>query len=146
MRSLLAPLTLGLVLSLVVVFGVQWSMVRVAIDSAMQNYIAAGLAQDADELFGALSIQPGGEASLALSHFDPPFVAPSSGQYYQIPAGQRGCSSLPSLVYGSLPLTPAGPGSDASKASWASEGQALLLSASGYASMATRSRLVSPSI
>ncbi len=33
MRSLLAPLVIGLVLSLAAVFGVQWSVVRVAIDA-----------------------------------------------------------------------------------------------------------------
>ena len=134
MRSLLAPLTIGLVLSLVVVFGVQWSMVRVAIDSTMQNYIAAGLAQDADELFSALSIQPGGQASLALSHFDPPFVAPSSGQYYQILLDNEVALRSPSLVYGSLPLSPASPGQRRVESVVGPEGQALLLSASGYAS------------
>ena len=83
-RSLLAPLVIGLVLSLAVVFGVQWSAVHLAIDAMMKDYIAGELAQDADELYSALSVQPGGEARLALAHFDPAFLSPSSGRYYQI--------------------------------------------------------------
>jgi len=132
MRSLLAPLVIGLVLSLVAVFGVQWSVVRIAIDGVMQNYIADVLAQDADELFSSLSIMPGGQASLALSHFDPSFLAPSSGQYYQILVDSDVALRSPSLVYGSLPLSPAGRGERRVENVAGPEGQGLLMSASGY--------------
>lgn len=132
MRSLLAPLVIGLVLSLVAVFGVQWSVVRIAIDDVMQNYIADVLAQDADELFGSLSIMPGGQASLALSHFDPAFLAPASGQYYQILVDGDVALRSPSLVYGSLPLAPASRGQRRVDNVAGPEGQGLLMSVSGY--------------
>ena len=47
MRSLLAPLVIGLVLSLAAIFGVQWKVVRVAIDEVMEDYVADELVQDA---------------------------------------------------------------------------------------------------
>ena len=132
MRSLLAPLVVGLVLSLVAVFGVQWSLVRVAIDGVMKSYIAGQLAQDADELFGSLSVSAGGKPSLALTHFDPPFISPLSGQYYQILLDDDVALKSPSLVYASLPLSPARPAERRVESVAGPEGQMLLLSANGY--------------
>jgi hypothetical protein len=121
MRSLLAPLVTGLLLSLAVVFLAQWSVIRVAVDAVMKDYVAGELAHDADELFSALSIIQGGEASLALGHFDPPFLRPHSGHYYQILVGRTTALRSPSLVDdrnhetldrgGAVSITfPAGPG------------------------------------
>lgn len=132
MRSLLAALVVGLVLSLLLVFGVQWSVVRLTFDAVIMDYIARELGTDADELFGALNIGSGKETVLALAHFDPPFLSPYSGRYYQILVDGAIVLRSPSLVDASLAVESvpreqrhvsrlAGP-----------KEQALLLSASGY--------------
>lgn len=132
MRSLLAPLIIGLVLSLAAVFAVQWSAVRFAVDTVTRDFIADELAQDADELFSALSILPSGEASLALTHFDPSFLSPASGRYYQILIDRDVALRSPSLVYESLAMAPVGRGQRRVDNVAGPNGQALLLNAKGY--------------
>lgn len=132
MRSLLAPLVIGLVLSLAVVFGVQWSAVRVAIDAMMQDYIAGELAQDADELFSALSVRPGGETTLELVHFDPAFLSPSSGRYYQILVDRAIALRSASLLDQALTVRPAHRGERYVDHVAGPHEQALLLSATSY--------------
>ena len=132
MRSLLAPLVIGLVLSLAAVFGVQWQAVRVAIDDTMRSYIAGELAHDADELFSGLAVMPDGQSSLALTHFDPPFLTPSSGHYYQILVEREVALRSPSLVERSLPMSPAAPGQRRVDEIAGPQGELLLLNASGY--------------
>ena len=104
MRSLLVPLVIGLLLSLTAVFGVQWSAVRFSIDAVMKDYIARELAQESDELFGALSLRPDGEVKLALEHFDPSFLEPSSGRYYQIQLERAVTLRSPSLASDTLAM------------------------------------------
>ena len=132
MRSLLAPLVTGLVLSLAVVFLVQWSVIRVAVDAVMKDYVAGELAHDADELFSALSIIRGGEASLALGHFDPPFLRPHSGHYYQILIDRTTALRSPSLVDGFLAMKPVDRGQRRVDYVAGPKDQALLLCATGY--------------
>jgi len=132
MRSLLAPLVIGLVLSLTAVFGVQWSAVRVVVDAVTQDFIAGELAQDADELFSALAILPGGATTLALAHFDPSFLSPSSGRYYQIMVDSQIVLRSPSLVHDSLSVTPAARGQHRVGHATGPNQQALLLSTTGY--------------
>ena len=132
MRSLLAPLVSGLLLSLAVVFGVQWSVVRVAIDEVIQEYIAGELAQDADELFSGLSFDPTREASLALAHFDPHYLTPLSGRYYQIQVEGMTPLRSPSLVRESLPMPTIGQGQRHVDQVAGPKGETLLLSATGY--------------
>ena len=132
MRSLLATLVGGLALSLATVFGVQWSMVKVAIDEVMQDYIAGDLAQDADEIFSGLSMLEGGTPTLALAHFDPHFLAPLSGRYYQIQGGGAAPLRSPSLGEASLVARRAGPGERLLGHAAGPGNQALLVSTSGY--------------
>ena len=132
MRSLLAPLVIGLVLSLAAVFSVQWSVVLVAVDAVMKDYVARELADDADELFSALSIVPGGDAALALGYFDPPFLTPYSGRYYQILVDRATVLRSPSLVGESLAVTPVARGQRHVVHIAGPKEQALLLSATGY--------------
>jgi signal transduction histidine kinase len=111
---------------------VQWSVVHAALDAVMQDYIASELAQDADELFSAITVQPGGALSLTVAHFDPVYLVPSSGRYFQIQTQETvflrspslGSSTLstPSLLGGQNYVSPV----DGPKA------QSLLLSATGY--------------
>lgn len=60
MTSILKALTIGLTLSLGAVFAVQWSVGRIAIEAMMEDYVAAELRQDADELSTALAVNTGG--------------------------------------------------------------------------------------
>jgi signal transduction histidine kinase len=133
MRSLLALLITGLVLSLAVVFGVQWSVVRVTVNAMVKDYIADELAHDADELFSALSLVPGGEAKLELTHFDPPFLTPYSGHYYLILVGRTPALRSPSLADESLTVSPVARGQRQVSHLAGPQGQALLVNASGYA-------------
>ncbi len=133
MRSLLAPLVTGLLLSLAVVFGVQWSVVQVAIDEVIQEYIAGELAQDADELFSGLSLDPGRDASLALAHFDPHYLAPLSGRYYQIQLDRTTAMRSPSLVREALAVPEVGQGQRNVIQAVGPKGEVLLVSATGYA-------------
>lgn len=132
MRSLLAPLIIGLVLSLAAVFAVQWTAVRVAIDTVMRNHIADELAQDSDELFGALAIKPGGESGLEVTDVDPPFLTPSSGQYYEILVEGEPALRSPSLAHESLPIAPVGRGQHYVRDIVGPDKHTLLLIATGY--------------
>ena len=132
MRSLLALLCAGLVVSLVLVFGVQWSIMRGAMEGAMREFIAAELAQDADELFGALVPQPGGGTSLSLAHFDPAFLSPGSGRYYQISVDGAVALRSPSLVYDALPAVAVARSTRSTRDVAGPNGQSLMLVASGY--------------
>jgi signal transduction histidine kinase len=132
MRSLLAPLLTGLVLSLAAVLGVQWSVVRIAIDDVIQDYIAGQLSEDVQELFSALSVLPGGETRLALAHFDPVFLTASSGRYYQILVDRAIALRSASLVDESLTMTPLDPGQRRVGHVAGPKDQALLFSAAGY--------------
>lgn len=132
MRSLLASLALGLGLSLAAVFAVQWSFVRLATNEVVEDYVAGELAHDAEELFGALAAPSAGAATLALTHFDPPFLERHSGRYYQILVEGRTQLRSPSLADASLPVPPAQPGQRQVTHVTGPDGKVLLLSASGY--------------
>ena len=132
MRSLLAPLVIGLVLSLAAIFGVQWTVVRVAIDEVMEDYVADELVQDAEELFSSLTTLPEGGAVLGLQHFDPVFLSPASGRYYQILVGGRVALRSASLGDLSLTFEPVAPGRSRIDKTSGPHGQELLLSATGY--------------
>jgi signal transduction histidine kinase len=84
MRSLLARLTFGLVLSLMLVFAVQWWAVDASIDRIMADYVVRELREDAAELASALTMQPGATPTLAIAHFDPVFLTPGSGRYFEV--------------------------------------------------------------
>ncbi|HPU53412.1 MAG TPA: sensor histidine kinase [Burkholderiaceae bacterium] len=132
MRSLLAPLVIGLVLSLAAIFAVQWKVVRVTIDEVMEDYVADELVQDAEELFSSLNPLERGAAVLALQHFDPVFLSPSSGRYYQILVDGAVVLRSASLVEQSLPVRTVEPGQRLVDRTSGPHGQELLLSASGY--------------
>ena len=132
MRSLLAPLIIGLVLSLAATIGVQWSVVRIAIDDVMQDYVAGELAQDAEEMSTWLAILPNGETAIALGHFDPVFLSPASGRYFQILVDGAIALRSPSLAGESLAMTPMDRGQRRVRHIAGPKDHALLLSSTGY--------------
>lgn len=134
MRSLVAPLALGLVLSLAVVFAVQWSAVRADIDRGMTEFIAGELQQDADELSsGLVPLKNGGPLALAFTHYDPAFMSPASGRYYQVMVGATTALRSPSLGDRVLPVAPVAPGARSVGEVDGADGETLLVSAHGYA-------------
>jgi len=132
MRSLLAPLVIGLVLSLAAVIGVQWSMMRVAIDRMMEDFVAGELASDVEELYKSLVALPGAGAALAVTHFDPPLLQPGSGRYCQVLAGPSVVIRSPSLQGESLPIRPAVPGEQRIERVVGPQQQSLLVFTGGY--------------
>ena len=132
MRSLLGPLVLGLVLSLAVVLGVQWSLFRADFDAMIVDYIAHELTQDAEEVFGSLAVLPSGETRLALTHFDPPFLEPHSGRYFQVVVDDGTVLRSPSLQQASLDVPAVSPGHRRVTHLDGPLRQDLLLSAVGY--------------
>ncbi len=132
MRSLLAPLVAGLVLSLAAVFGVQWSMFRIEFDAMIVEYIAHELTHDAEEIFGSLTVLPSGETRLALTHFDPPFLRPGSGRYFQILVDDGTVLRSPSLDGESLAVPTVNRGRRRVTHVAGPHEQDLLISAVGY--------------
>lgn len=132
MRSLLAPLVIGLVLSLALMFGVQWSVVRIAIEEVMEDYVAEELAQDAAELSSGLTVLPDSQGKLGVAHFDPVYISPASGRYFQILDEGSIAIRSPSLAGASLNVTPLGRGQRRVSPVVGPLKQALLLSTTGY--------------
>ncbi|WP_342119833.1 sensor histidine kinase [Pseudoduganella sp. OTU4001] len=132
MRSLLAALVAGLLLSLAAVFAVQRSLTGAALETVMRDYIAGELAQDADELWGGLTVVPDGGPQLAITHFDPVFLSRSSGRYFQIMVAGKPLLRSPSLGGDTLAVAPLAAGERQLATVPGPQGQALLQSSSGY--------------
>lgn len=132
MRSLLVPLAAALAVSLAAVHGVQWWMVSHSVDDLMVGYIGDWLQDEADELYGSLVLLPGGAASLALAHFDPPFLQERSGRYFQVLLdGEPVVRSL-SLAGDRLGMGAIGPGKHRTDLAAGPLGQELVLRSVGY--------------
>lgn len=84
MRSIQSRLSLGLLLSLVVIFALQWIMVSHSVRLLAEHYISARLMHDAENLLRSIVITPPSQASLEQTAIDPIFRRPFSGRYYQI--------------------------------------------------------------
>ncbi len=84
MQSLRTRLLLGLILSLSLVFTVQWLVARVAIRDQMEGFVEHELVEDTAELLQALDVADGKPQNMSLKQVDPAFLTPMSGHYYQI--------------------------------------------------------------
>jgi hypothetical protein len=113
-----------------VVFAVQWSAVRAALDAGATLIVVDELEQDAEELFGSLEVMPGGSATLALAHFDPVFLSPRSGRYYQVAVDGSVALRSPSLA-GMLPAPTVSAGRRTVPGARPDQ-EALIAGASGY--------------
>jgi signal transduction histidine kinase len=111
---------------------VQWSVVRAAVQAVMEEYIANALTEDADELNTALLVTPGGETRLGVAHFDPPFLTPYSGRYYQVLVDGDIALRSPSLAGESLRMTALEPGRRSVAHLEGPRQEALLASTNGY--------------
>ena len=85
MRSLQSRLSAGLVLSLVVLFALQWVLVGSAIRYLIEHHVASRLTHDAETLLAALTFAgPSGGPSLDPERITPVYKRPFSGRYFQI--------------------------------------------------------------
>jgi signal transduction histidine kinase len=137
MRSLLARLNAGLVVSLVFLFALQWVLVSLSIRYLIEDYIAARLRHDAENLLTALTLTPEGEARLDYSRIDPIFHRPFSGHYFDItvnPSTSREPFSLHSrsLWDEDLSVPPLLPGQSGLRHVAGPQGQALVVHFSGF--------------
>ena len=131
MMSILKALTIGLTLSLAAVFAAQWSAGSIAIETMMEDYVAANLHQEAQELSTALVVNASAESILGISHFDPAFLQPASGHYFQISSDGVGTMRSPSLGNFTIEVGAIAPGRTETGHRLGPDRQRLLVSAIG---------------
>lgn len=85
MRSLQTRLGTGLIVSLIVLFVLQWWVVSRAIQSMTEGYVASHLRHDGENLLAVFL--PDGVPALDPERIDPIYKRPFSGHYYQIESG-----------------------------------------------------------
>ncbi|CAK0749810.1 two-component system, OmpR family, sensor histidine kinase PhoQ [Gammaproteobacteria bacterium] len=110
MRSIVGSLTLGLALSLALVFTIQFFASRVAVETMLKNFVIDGLKQDTEELSGSLIIGADGTFHFAIIHYDPVYLQTGSGRYFQVFAGDGQTLRSPSLGDLSLEFPATAPG------------------------------------
>ncbi len=84
MRSIQSRLSLGLLISLVAIFTIQWLLVNQAVRVLAEHYISERLMHDAEALLGSVDIDPQGQYFLNHTSINPIFRRPFSGHYYRI--------------------------------------------------------------
>jgi signal transduction histidine kinase len=129
MRSLQARLAAGLIISLVLLFLLQWWIVSAAIRSLTERYVASRLQHDTENILAALLIN--GAPSLDPERIDPVYKRPFSGRYYQIRVGEALLRSR-SLWDQELSIPPVNPGDQTTLHTSGPQEQTLLLSVSGF--------------
>lgn len=96
------------------------------------GYITHELTQDAEAILGSLTVLPSGEATLALTHFDPPFLRPGSSRYFQILVDDGAVLRSPSLDGETLAIPAVNRGRRRVTHGAGPRNQDLLISAVGY--------------
>jgi signal transduction histidine kinase len=87
MHSLQSRLGIGLLLSLLAVFSVQWLLVSRGVRLLAEHYISTRLEHDAEDLLRGVVLQPA--VGLREAAIDPIFHQPFSGHYYRIAIGEQ---------------------------------------------------------
>jgi signal transduction histidine kinase len=105
-RSIQSRLSLGLLLSLIIVFTAQWLLVSHGVRVLAEHYISERLMHDAEGMLRAINIDAQGKPGLDPSVTTPVFQQPFSGHYYRITVGEQVLRSR-SLWDQDLPIPPA---------------------------------------
>jgi signal transduction histidine kinase len=84
MRSLQARLGVSLIVSLIVLFTLEWRVVSPAIQSLTDDYVASRLGRDMTNLLAILSFGGDGAPEIATTRLDPSYMRPFSGHYFQL--------------------------------------------------------------
>ncbi len=79
MKSLLARLSLGLGISLVVIFVLQWWIVNTTVRNLTESYVVTRLEHDADAILAIAKFLPEGGFDFDSSRYDPIYHIPFSG-------------------------------------------------------------------
>ena len=84
MRAIKTQLSVGLVLSLVVLFFLQWLLVSASIRALAEHYVVSRLEHDSESVLAALSFDAKGVASIDDTRINQIYKRPFSGHYYQL--------------------------------------------------------------
>ena len=132
MLSMQARLSAGLIISLVVLFSLQWFIVGKSIRYLTEDYVSSRLKHDTESLLAALN--SGDEStppSLDPERIDPIYKRPFSGHYFQIRTGSHLLRSR-SLWDQELPMSDVAIGGTLSLHSFGPQQQPLLILISGF--------------
>lgn len=130
--SLQSRLGTGLIVSLVVLFGLQWLMVTSAIRALTESYAVSRLGHDAENLLSAVLPGSGDSPpSLEAARVDPIYQRPFSGHYYRLSAGGLVLRSR-SLWDQDLPVSDMAAGERRTTRIAGPQGQNLLALAGGF--------------
>lgn len=130
MTSLQARLGLGLVVSVVALFGAQWWVVNDSLRSLTESYFSSRLEHDMESLLANIQFTDG-RASLDAAHPNPIFHRPFSGHYYQIVVGDQVIRSR-SLWHDTLAIRPAARGSKHIVHTTGPHGEPLIMLVAGF--------------
>jgi len=114
MRSIQSRLGLGLAVSLVAVFVLQWLVVSVSLQRLSEAGVSAHIEHDIDNLLAGLSFDGAGRLRLAPERVEQIYQLPYSGSYFRISSGSQGIRSR-SLWDQDLPAASVAPGQTASQ-------------------------------
>lgn len=89
MRSLLARLSLGLSLSLIVLFVLQWWVVNTAARTLTEAYVISRLGHDADSILSIVDFSVAGKIEFDANRYDSIYRMPFSGHYYLLQSGEQ---------------------------------------------------------
>lgn len=89
MRSLLARLSLGLGLSLILLFVLQWWVVNSAARSLTESYVVSRLGHDAESILAIIDFSKQGKIEFDANRYDPIYRMPFSGHYYLLQSGEQ---------------------------------------------------------
>lgn len=132
MYSLQTRLGLGLVISLVILFGLQWLIVSTSIRYLTEGYIASRLQRDIENMLTALTIRNAGLGPLMdPGRVDPIYKRPFSGHYFRINVAGQTIRSR-SLWDQDLAVPPTSHGDWLKMRTPGPQGQTLLLVAMGF--------------
>ena len=84
MKSLQLRLSLGLSVSLMIIFFLLWQVTTHSIALLSEQYVAMHLQHDAESLLQAINIDQQGKLSLDSKQIEPVYLRPFSGQYFRI--------------------------------------------------------------
>jgi signal transduction histidine kinase len=126
MRSIQSRLGLGLAVSLVAVFVLQWLVVSVSLQRLSEAGLSAHIEHDIDNLLAGLSFDGAGRLHLAPERVDQIYLLPFSGSYFRIASGAQIIRSR-SLWDQDLPAATVTPGQTASQRQTGPQEQPLLV-------------------
>ncbi len=131
MNSLQARVGVGLVLTLVALFAVQWWVVSASLRHLTEEYVGSRLEHDSEGLLAGLSFGVNGEPQLGSEYIDPIFHRPYSGHYYVVRSGKHVLRSR-SLWDQDLLIAPLSAGDKQQRLTVGPEQQTLLMRVAGY--------------